>query len=355
MCYNRPDYLRRTLDSLFSSSWSTPHPVSVFVSQDGAEPGVAAVIQEFQARARARAAPLEVGHWQHPRQPPPGGGQTGYHFLARHFGWALGRLFGELAFARVIVLEDDLDVAPDFLPYFLAAAPLLDADASLMCVSAWNDNGQEPFVADPAALYRSDFFPGLGWMLTARLWAELGPRWPDGYWDDWLREPGQRKDRACIRPEVSRTYTFGEAGTSNAQFYAAFLRPMRLNRAGDAELGWAARDMSPLLKPAYDAAFADAVRGARRVGSVSEVREAAAAMADGSSPSAALRLDYAGLDGDPSGASYTALASQLGMFADVKAGVPRTAYYGVLTLRVAGALLHLVPSQPAPVIDGAPL
>lgn len=27
-------------------------------------------------------------------------------------------------------------------------------------------------------LYRSDFFPGLGWMMTREIWAELGPKWP---------------------------------------------------------------------------------------------------------------------------------------------------------------------------------
>ena len=48
----------------------------------------------------------------------------------------------------------------------LPAVPVLDADPSLLCVSSWNDNGQAQFVADPEALYRSDFFPGLGWMLN---------------------------------------------------------------------------------------------------------------------------------------------------------------------------------------------
>ena len=28
------------------------------------------------------------------------------------------------------------------------------------------------------ALYRSDFFPGLGWMLTKQVWEELEPKWP---------------------------------------------------------------------------------------------------------------------------------------------------------------------------------
>ena len=30
-------------------------------------------------------------------------------------------------------------------------------------------------------------------MLNMRLWDEWGPKWPKGYWDDWLREPAQRK------------------------------------------------------------------------------------------------------------------------------------------------------------------
>lgn len=36
----------------------------------------------------------------------------------------------------------------------------------------------------------------------------------DRFWDDWIREPAQRKERACIRPEISRTRTFGKVGVS---------------------------------------------------------------------------------------------------------------------------------------------
>lgn len=47
-------------------------------------------------------------------------------------------------------------------------------------------------------LYRSDFFPGLGWMMTKQLWNELGPKWPEKYWDDWMREPEQRNGRLVL-------------------------------------------------------------------------------------------------------------------------------------------------------------
>ena len=50
-----------------------------------------------------------------------------------------------------------------------------------MAVSSWNDNGQDRFVSDPELLYRSHFFPGLGWMLSASLWSELKPKWPKAY------------------------------------------------------------------------------------------------------------------------------------------------------------------------------
>ncbi len=66
-----------------------------------------------------------------------------------------------------------MELAPDFFGYFAAAAPLLDADASLLCASSWNDHGQARLVRDAARLERTDFFPGLGWMLTAALWGEL--------------------------------------------------------------------------------------------------------------------------------------------------------------------------------------
>jgi alpha-1,3-mannosyl-glycoprotein beta-1,2-N-acetylglucosaminyltransferase len=59
-------------------------------------------------------------------------------------------------------------------------------------------------------LYRSDFFPGLGWMINRKLWNEIHEQWPLGFWDDWLREPKIRRGRQCIYPEISRTYTFGE-------------------------------------------------------------------------------------------------------------------------------------------------
>lgn len=77
-------------------------------------------------------------------------------------------------------IADDLDVSPDLFSYFLATLALLRQDPSLWCVSAWNDNGKMDLVdvSSPHLLHRTDFFPGLGWMITKPLWTELAPKWP---------------------------------------------------------------------------------------------------------------------------------------------------------------------------------
>lgn len=92
-------------------------------------------------------------------------------------------------------------------------------------------------------LHRSDFFPGLGWLLTKKVWNEIKADWPKAwvwaitvnegnvcffwirFWDDWMRKPEQRRGRACIRPEVSRTGISidGKIGVSGYVFSTKYL------------------------------------------------------------------------------------------------------------------------------------
>jgi alpha-1,3-mannosyl-glycoprotein beta-1,2-N-acetylglucosaminyltransferase len=76
------------------------------------------------------------------------------------------------------VVQDDMELAPDFFSYFEATSHLLAGDPSLYCISSWNDHGQAKFVRDEKRLYRSDFFPGLGWMLTKDTWSEVRYQFP---------------------------------------------------------------------------------------------------------------------------------------------------------------------------------
>ena len=85
----------------------------------------------------------------------------------------------------MIIIEEDLLVAPDFFRYMyntcrcvclvvvMATCPscsyfsqlkhLLVEDPTLYCVSAWNDQGYQHSCEDPTLLYRVETMPGLGW------------------------------------------------------------------------------------------------------------------------------------------------------------------------------------------------
>lgn len=102
-------------------------------------------------------------------------------FITAHYRRVLDRVFGDtFNFTHVILFEDDFLFAPDLVRYFQSTWWLLDADPSLFCISAWNDNGFERFANDGERLMRTDIFPGLGWMMKKSLWTkELAYKWPD--------------------------------------------------------------------------------------------------------------------------------------------------------------------------------
>ena len=98
------------------------------------------------------------------------------------------------------MLEEDLEIAPDFFSYFAATIPMLEADRQLFCISAWNDNSKPAIAHDALSLFRTDFFPGLGWLLLRTFWNEIRERWPAAFWDDFVRRPDVRKGsvRVCF-------------------------------------------------------------------------------------------------------------------------------------------------------------
>ncbi|CAO2170283.1 unnamed protein product [Urochloa humidicola] len=175
MACNRPDYLERTVESILKYQTSVASKFPLFISQDGTNGDVKKKALDYKQIAYMQHVDLEPVQTERP------GELTAYYKIAKHYKWALDELFIKHNFARVVILEDDMEIAPDFFDYFEAAAKLLDNDKTIMAVSSWNDNGQKQFVNDPKALYRSDFFPGLGWMLTKSTWIELSPKWPKAY------------------------------------------------------------------------------------------------------------------------------------------------------------------------------
>ncbi|XP_061631689.1 alpha-1,3-mannosyl-glycoprotein 2-beta-N-acetylglucosaminyltransferase a [Phyllopteryx taeniolatus] len=314
--------VRRCLDKLLLHRPSAER-FPIIVSQDCGHTGTADVIRSYGS---------EIMHLMQPNLadidvPPEHKKFQGYYKISRHYRWALKQVFNN--YSAVIIVEDDLEVAPDFFEYFSATLPLLQSDLGLWCVSAWNDNGREGFV-DPAGsllLYRTDFFPGLGWMLLRELWEELEPKWPAAFWDDWMRQPEQRHGRQCIRPEISRTLTFGRQGVSLGQFYDKYLRYIKLNSGF---VPFTQLDLTYLKEDAYKKSFLDEVYAAPVI-TLDDIQNGAR---EGTGP---FRLQYSSKE------SFKAFAKNLGIMDDFKSGVPRTGYRGIVTFFSRGHRIYIAP------------
>lgn len=134
--------------------------------------------------------------------------------IAQHYHFALSKAFANSSTTHVLIFEDDLLAAPDTLEYLYSTLPHLyaTANSSVVCASAWNDNGRAAFL-HPLSV--TSFFPGLGWALSRPLWHALANTWPTAGiapsapatigWDFWLRIVFEQRDWACITPSPPRT------------------------------------------------------------------------------------------------------------------------------------------------------
>lgn len=320
MACNRPT-VKRCLDLLLRHRPSAER-FPIVVSQDCGHEETAQVILSYGTQIRHIRQP-DLSYVQ--GVPSNMRSMMGYYKISRHYKWALTQVFDVMEYDTTIVVEDDLDVALDFFEYFTATKPLLAKDPSLWCISAWNDNGKEGMVERNDALYRTDFFPGLGWMITKALWNELKPKWPLGFWDDWMREPAQRKDRACIRPEIPRTRTFGRIGVSHGQFYDQHLQFIKLN---DKFHPFTKTDLSYLVKDNYDRDFITRVHTVPLVTVDQLVGNNAFANE--------VQIHYS------SKQDFEIIAKRLGAMTDFKGGIPRMSYLGVVSIVFQGKTVHLV-------------
>lgn len=316
--------VKRCLNKLIEQRPSAElHPI--IVSQDCGHGETADVIASYGSQLTHIKQPdlSEIA------VPPQHKKFQGYYKISRHYRWALNQVFNTFSYTSVVIVEDDIEVAPDFFEYFRALHPILKSDPTLWCVSAWNDNGRDGYV-DPgkaSLLYRTDFFPGLGWMLTKDLWMELEPKWPASFWDDWMRHPDQRKDRSCIRPEISRTITFGCKGVSLGQFFDKYLRFIKLNTDF---VPFTTLDLSYLDKETYDKTFDKEVYSAEVV----TTEDLQGGKLSGPGP---FRLQYSSAD------SFKTLARNLGIMDDLKSGVPRAGYRGVVSFLSRGKRIYVAP------------
>merc|ERR1712130_38841 len=107
LCYNRADYLKQTLDNILANRPS-PEKFPIIVSQDGADPSVWDLINSMPYRDHV----VSIQFKDRGRQSTP------YHYIAQHFKFAISTVLDKLQYQDVIIVEDDMKIAPDFLAYF---------------------------------------------------------------------------------------------------------------------------------------------------------------------------------------------------------------------------------------------
>lgn len=221
---NRPHYLYRMLRTLLLTAGCNPAMITVFIDGYFDEP--LEVAKLFGLRG-IQHTPIGTKNAR----------------ISQHYKASLTAIFNLYPDAeQAIILEEDLDVSPDFFQYFAQTMHLLGEDRSLFCISTWNDQAYEHTSSDTSLLYRVETMPGLGWMLTRRLYKEeLEPKWPppdkQWDWDMWIRSPEVRKGRECIVPDVSRTFHFGSSGLNmNSYFQDAYFKKHAFNTDSSARL-----------------------------------------------------------------------------------------------------------------------
>lgn len=331
VCSNRPEYLKITLDLI--NKYHPKNSIPIFLSEDGNSPQVKQVVMEAQKLFKDSGGKVPFVHMHHIRSKTT---NDGYYLLADHYKWALDEVFriplsNDVPLPnRVIILEEDLKIAPDFFDYFGGIKNLVDNDINLLGASAWNDNGLNRLIKNEKQLYRSDFFPGLGWMMTSKIWQELSVKWPKAYWDDWLREPKQRKDRHIIRPEICRTFHIGAHGVSNSQ-YSEFLNEIKLN---DKPVNFSELDLSYLQLDKWNDSYLVNVYKVPlvKIDEFSTIRYKE------------VRIEYDSLD-KQRGISFIKLAKWAGCMDNIKANVPRTAYKGIVSIWKNDVKVHLAPKK----------
>ncbi|PAA49065.1 hypothetical protein BOX15_Mlig021685g1 [Macrostomum lignano] len=268
-----------------------------------------------------------------------------YVKIARHYLRVLDYLILKLNFSYVILMEDDMLIAPDFYQYFRSLRRALDSDESIFCVSAWNDNGQIGLVTeDPQLLHRTDFFPGLGWMINRRHWLQIREFWPKTQYDDFLRHYMMNNSLVCVRPELSRTFNIGRNGGRSSEpgksyaygdiFYHNYLSRMALNTFN-----------VTLTKSAIDkvigrSADHDLDKFARSLPAMN-VSQLLSMPVQELPP--AVRLRYATVN------DFIELALSIGAIPEVWFGAPRASILSISMVSVRGSRVFIVPDKRLPV------
>jgi hypothetical protein len=217
ICNNRVDLLKKTLKSIMDANGFSDNGINnLFFSQSGNNSAVSGILSDFHPNV-----------FKHIDTDP-----KNTRRLARHFKWTFNELFNNTNCNGFVVIEDDLEMSPDFIDYFQTIMPLLENDTTLITASLWNDVGFKHNTHDKTVVKRTDFFPGLGWYLSRPIWENiLGPGWPDQDWDWYVRDRALKLEMDSLIPEVPRDFHVATTGTYMTRtLFDKYFKNININR-----------------------------------------------------------------------------------------------------------------------------
>lgn len=129
----------------------------------------------------------------------------------------LPRPTGSTPSQSCIILEDDLVLAPDALPYLEAVERLMQSDRTIFTASLFADNSYPLYARDRRRFRRVSHFAGLGFVMTQQRYVDEVRRtvWAGlQNWDEQVQKFIQRRGLVSIVPEISRALHLRRASNS---------------------------------------------------------------------------------------------------------------------------------------------
>jgi len=272
LAHNRAESLKACLDSLLSLVDVGLFNLYVSLDDVASRKQMEAVVQDASRRTGATIKIWEVD----PVVPNP----TKHNHeqikwfamnagkIAHHYWVAFERTFMEHNYEHAVFVEEDLVFSPDFLALFRSTKQLLDIDPTLWCVSSWNDAGMAVLSPDSCRLFRTSYFPGLGFLLTRNAWLRLRTLWPTTPtmgWDYWMRMAFQREEKECVMPEMPRSHhglSKGSSVTTEKQLklFSSMAFANIINMCGSAGPCHQFGDVSYLVSEAYEKSLRAAIQ-----------------------------------------------------------------------------------------------
>lgn len=192
------------------------HTLTTILTAPGVEPQNVLVVLGNESQATVQLLLLlQVAHVT-----LPAGGGTNKQLFRFYRGvfQLVAQRFPDAPY--VIILDEDVEVSPDFFSFMSQTLPLLQTDPSLSCVTGHAAEGFLGLAHDDTRVFRGSLQVEWGYGVTLDFVREALSLWKTTgqttlLYDFWLYVNVQ-KDRECIFPEVSRTRHFGMGVNTNS-------------------------------------------------------------------------------------------------------------------------------------------